>query len=83
MIITLKPETEEKLRKTAEWEGQDVDTLASTILGEALEQRAKQFDENVRAAKAGLDAIDQGRTRPFEEYLAEHRLRYPDAGTLL
>ena len=59
-----------------------MDTFASTILGEALEQRAKQFDADVKAAQVGLDTIDQGRTWPFEEYLAEHRVRYPDVFTL-
>ncbi len=43
----------------------------------------EQFDEDVKAAQVGLDAIDQGRVRPFEDYLAEHRQRYPDARTTL
>ena len=40
---------------------------------------ADEFEKNVTATQEGLDAADAGRVRPFEEFLAEHRRRFPDA----
>jgi len=78
MTITLTPHTEEQLRETARREGQDIDILAEAILAESLALRARQFDEDVKAIQEGLDAVDQGRVRPFREFMAEHRRLYPD-----
>ncbi len=78
MTVTLKPETEAKLRQTAQWEGQDVDTLADALLAEVLAQREREFEEDVVAVQEAWQAIKEGRERPFAEYLAERRLRYPD-----
>lgn len=38
-----------------------------------------EFEQNVQAIQEGLDAVDQGRVHPLEEFLAEHRQWYPDA----
>ena len=78
MAITLKPETEEKLRQTAEWEGQDADTFADTLLADVLAERERQIAENVKLLQEGLDAIDAGRFRPAAAFFAEHRQRFPD-----
>ncbi|MGI4788100.1 MAG: hypothetical protein ACRYFS_04540 [Janthinobacterium lividum] len=37
-----------------------------------------EAEDNVRAIQDGLDAIDAGRVRPFEEYLSEHRQQFPN-----
>ncbi len=78
MAITLKPETEEKLRQTAQWEGQDADTFADALLADVLAERERQLAENVKLLQEGLDALDAGRFRPAAEFFAEHRQRYPD-----
>jgi len=78
MTITLKPETEEKLRKTAEWEGQDVDTLANLLLAEVLAQREQEHAEDIAAVEVAWQAVKEGRERPFSEYVAERRLNFPD-----
>jgi predicted transcriptional regulator len=78
MAITLKPETEEKLRQTAQWEGQDADTFADTLLAESIARYEQEFEANVAAIQEGLDALDAGRFRPAAEFFAEHRQRYPD-----
>lgn len=75
MSITLEPETEAKLHETAAREGQGVDTLANALLAEILQQRERAFAEDVAAIQEGFDAVHQGRERPFEEFLAEHRAR--------
>jgi len=79
MTIILEPETEAKLRETAQREGQDADALANALLAEVLERKAREFAEEVAAIQEGLDAVREGRERPFEEFLAEHRARYPAA----
>ena len=81
MAITLTPETEAKLRETASREGQDADALADSMLAEVLAQRAQEFEEDIAAVQEGLDAIDQGRVRPFKDYMAEHRQRFPSMTT--
>ncbi len=79
MAIVLKPETEEKLRQTAQWEGQDVDTLADALLAEVLAQRERKFTENVVAVQEAWAAVREGRERPFAEFMADHRRRFPDS----
>lgn len=78
MTIILKPETEERLRVTALREGQDADTLAETLLAEVLAQREQEFAEDIAAVQDAWAAIHEGRERPVEEFLAEHRQRFPD-----
>ncbi len=78
MTVTLKPETEEKLRQMAQWEGQDADTFAEALLTDVLAEREREFAEDVAAAQEGIAAINQGRVRPAAEFFAEHRRRFPD-----
>ena len=80
MTITLAPEAETALRKTAQRTGQEPDTIVSRLVLESLTQMEQQYADDVAAIQEGLDAIDQGRVRPFKEFMAEHRQRYPDAG---
>ena len=78
MTITLAPEAETALRKTAQRTGQEPDTIVSRLVLETLTQIEQEFMAEVAAIQEGLDAIDQGRVRPFEEFMAEHRRTYPD-----
>ena len=79
MTITLAPEAETALRKTAQRIGQEPDFIASRLLVETLTQLEQEYADDVAAIQEGLDAIDQGRVRPFKEFMAEHRQWYPDA----
>jgi hypothetical protein len=76
MTIVLEPETEARLRETAQRGGWDVNALANALLAEALEQKDSEFVETVAALQVGLEAVKEGRERPFEEFLAEHKARY-------
>ena len=80
MTITLAPEAETALRRTAQRTGQEPDLIASRLLVEVLTQQEQDLLVEVAAIQEGLDAIDQGRVRPFREFMAEHRQRYPDPG---
>ena len=76
MSITLRPETEAKLREKAEREGIDLDTLAETIIAEALAWEAQDQAEAIEGIRRGIEASDVGRVRPFAEFAAEMRARY-------
>lgn len=39
---------------------------------------ADNFEGDMQAIQEGLDAVAAGRVRPFQEFFAEHRQRYPD-----
>lgn len=60
MAIVLKPETEEKLRQTAQREGQDVDILADALLAEVLAQREREFTERRGRRSRSLDCGARG-----------------------
>ena len=79
MTITLTRETETVLRRTAQRTGQEPDLIVNRLLAEVLTQQEQALLVEVAAIQEGLDAIDQGRVRPFKEFMAEHRQRYPDA----
>src|ERR1041384_5646801 len=71
MTITLKPETEAKLREKAEREGQDANELADALLAAALEWAAREYQEIVTAIQEGMDAAAEGREKHLEQYIAE------------
>ena len=78
MTVVLEPETEAKLRKLASREGQDAQALANAWITESIARHEQEFIKSVKAIQEGLDAVDQGRVRPFQEFLSEHRQRFPD-----
>jgi predicted transcriptional regulator len=77
MTITLAPEAETALRETAQRTGQEPDTIVSRLVLETLPQMEQEFMAEVATIQEVLDAIDQGRVRPFKEFMAEHRWKYP------
>jgi predicted transcriptional regulator len=74
--IILPPEAEQKLRERAAREGQDAETLAATVLVEALEWEARDSAEAVLGIQRGLDDFAAGRFRPFTEFAEEQRRKY-------
>ena len=76
MTITLQPELEEKLRETAQREGVEVEALAHDLLIESLEQKTRVLTDDIAAVQEGIDALREGRERPFDEFLSEHRTRH-------
>jgi hypothetical protein len=74
--IILEPETEARLRETAQREGWDVNALANALLTEALEQKDSELAETITALQEGFDAVSERRERPFEEFITEHKVIY-------
>jgi predicted transcriptional regulator len=79
MTLALTPETEEMLREKARAAGRDVTQLGNELLNSAMHLDLFSDEEEVEAIREGLKACEEGRVRPLEEVLAEHRLRYPDS----
>ena len=78
MTLNIAPETETRLREMAQREGQDVDTFTEALLTDALAERARQLTDDADAVREALQAVQEGRERPFTEFLAEHQARHPN-----
>lgn len=76
LTLNLPPEAEQRLREKAEREGQDAETVAVSVLVEALEWEDRDSAEAVRGIQRGLDDFAAGRFRPFSEFAAEQRRKY-------
>lgn len=76
ITINLAPEEEARLRQKASREGQEAETVAHTVLVQALEWEAQDRAEAVEGIKRGIEAFDQGRYRRFSEFEAEQRAKY-------
>lgn len=77
MTITLAPEAETALRKTAQRTGQEPDIIVSRLLVETLTQLEQEYAAGVTAIHEAMEDVEAGRERPYEEYIAERRLRFP------
>jgi hypothetical protein len=75
MTITLRPSTEALLREKARQEGQDLDTLADTILADSLEAQKREVEEITAAVRGAIAAVESGREKPLTQYLAEQRAK--------
>lgn len=76
MTITLTPDIEARLRDEAARRGAATDTLAVELIAAGLEAAGREWESDVAAIQEAFDAIDQGRERPFDDLLTEHRTQY-------
>ena len=81
MTVTLTREAETVLRRTSQRTGQEPDLIVSRLLAEVLTQQEQDLLVEVAAIQEGLDAIGQGRVRPFKDHMARHRQRFPSMTT--
>ena len=77
MTVTLAPEAETVLRRTAQRTGQEPETIVNKLLAEVLTQMEQEYAAGVAAIHEGMEDIEAGRERPYEEYMAARRLRFP------
>lgn len=75
MTITLSPQTETLLREQAAALGKDADTLANSLLQNALEDAARDFEESCAAIAEGFADIEAGQTVSLEEARAQFEAR--------
>lgn len=80
MTVTLKPETEARLRERAQRSGVDMDTLADTLLHDVLSDDPDDLTEEeiaeIRAGiRRGMEAFAAGRARSAKDYMADIQKR--------
>ena len=81
MTITLTSQMETRLRERASSLGLEVDTLADTLLADALsysdpdDLTPEEVSEIRAGVRRGLTAASERRERPVEEYAADVRRR--------
>jgi len=78
MTITLEPETEARIRDIAWREGQGVETMTNLLLMEAFAQLERENAGDIAPIHEAMEDVEAGLERPYEEYMAERRQRYPD-----
>ena len=71
MTITLSSTTEALLQEQAGRFGQDRDMLADSLLQQALEDAARDYEETCEAIAEGLADMEAGRTVSLEEVRAQ------------
>jgi len=77
MTITLTSQTETRLRERASRMGQEISTLADTLLADALsysdpdDLTPEEIAEIRAGIRRGLVAASEGRERPAAEYAAD------------
>ena len=77
MTITISRATESLLKKRAIEEGFSEDELADSILFRGLTADESNSLADVEAIREAIEQERQGKYRPFAEYVAEHKTRYP------
>ena len=78
MTVSLTPENETRLRARANKEGCDVDALVNALIGNALRSEEEEYADTVAALEEAMQAVREGRERPFAEFMKEHYERWPD-----
>jgi predicted transcriptional regulator len=76
LTIQLPPEAERRLQEKAMQRGETIETVAATVLIDALEAEARDFDEAVEGIRRGIEDFETGRHRAFQEFAAEQRQKY-------
>lgn len=75
MTLTLPSSTESRLTDRARKEGIEPSELADRMITSALDW-ADLPEDDTAAIEEGIRACLEGRVRPFEEFVAEHRSKY-------
>lgn len=76
MTITLKPETEARLRERAKRDGADMNAIADALVVAGLEWEAREQVEAAEGLRRALTESDAGKVRLFSEVAAEWRAKY-------
>jgi predicted transcriptional regulator len=76
MTITLKPETEARLRERAERDGADMNAIADALVVAGLGWEAREQAEAAESLRRALAESDAGKVRLFSEVAAGWRAKY-------
>jgi predicted transcriptional regulator len=75
MTITIRPDTESRLRAKADDLGMDIDTIADQLLSSALDWEALDRKEAIEGIRRGLEDSDAGRVRSADVVFAGIRAK--------
>ncbi|AFY85975.1 MULTISPECIES: hypothetical protein [Chroococcidiopsis] len=76
IVISLSPEVEAQLREKAAQQGQDVSIVAAELITDILKWELQDSEEAIAGIQRGLDDFEAGRSRSFQEFAEEQRLKY-------
>ncbi|URD50835.1 hypothetical protein [Chroococcidiopsis sp. CCNUC1] len=76
IVISLSPEVEAQLREKAAQQGQDVSIVAAELITDILKWELQDSEEAIAGIQRGLDDFEAGRSRAFQEFAEEQRLKY-------
>lgn len=76
IVVNLSPDLEALLHDRAARQGQDVSLVASELLASVLTWEAQDSEEAIQGIQQGLDDVEAGRVRSFQEFAAEQRQKY-------
>ena len=76
VTIELSPAGERRLKAKAERQGVDRESVASTVLEQALALEDEDYEQAVAGIQRGLDDFSHGRYRSFAEFAEEQRQKY-------
>jgi predicted transcriptional regulator len=76
LTIELSAEALARLQEKAAQEGRDAESVAATVLAEALEWEAEDCAEAIEGIRRGLADFEAGRFRPLEEMIADKRAKH-------
>jgi len=71
MTLAISADLEQQLVERAADEGADPNTMAEAPLSAALRWDREDFEEAVSGVQRGLEAFENGRFRPFNEFAVE------------
>ena len=76
IVISLRPEVEAQLREKAAQQGQDVSIVAAELITDILKWELQDSEEAIAGIQRGLEDFEAGRSRSFQEFAEEQRLKY-------
>jgi predicted transcriptional regulator len=76
IVVSLSPELEDRLRKKAAQQGQDIGSVAAELLESILDWEAQDSEAAIIGIQQGLDDFEAGRFRSFEDFANEQRRKY-------
>jgi predicted transcriptional regulator len=76
ILISLSPEIEAQLQKTALSQGRDINLVANDLLSRAMELDDLELQESIAAIQEGFDDFDAGHSQSFDVFVEEQRSKH-------
>lgn len=80
ITVTLDGELADKVHNRALQEGRDTDALLRDLIANQVDAQDEVFLDDTAALREAFDAVRQGRERPYDDFMHEHRSKFPSSG---